>query len=165
VTKQQYIQYLIATNTNYTCTNLSDHLDSSFGTSHDAISDYLLREKLTPRGLWELVAPLIVNAPSGYLIVDDGVQNKQYSKSVELVKLQYSGAEAAWSVALPLSICCIRAAWTATAFLWIIVFMMIRPTESPKMTTSAKCSFVPCTTSESRHARCFLMAGALQWRI
>jgi hypothetical protein len=93
VTKQQYIQYLIATNTNYTCTNLSDHLDSSFGTSHDAISDYLLREKLTPRGLWELVAPLIVNAPSGYLIVDDGVQNKQYSKSIELVKLQYSGAE------------------------------------------------------------------------
>jgi hypothetical protein len=93
MTKQQYIQYLIATNGNYTCTNLSDHLESVPGVSHDAISDYLRREKLTPHGLWELVAPLLRNDPSGYLIVDDSVQNKEYSKAIEMVKLQYSGTE------------------------------------------------------------------------
>jgi hypothetical protein len=93
VTKQQYIQYLIATNGNYTCTNLSEHLEAGPGGSHDAITDYLRREKLTPRGLWELVAPLLKNDPDGYLIVDDSVQDKRYSTAIELVKRQYSGAE------------------------------------------------------------------------
>lgn len=90
LTKRQYIEYLIATCGNYTCTNLSSHLD---GTSHDSVSDYLRREKLTARGLWELVAPLIDDGPCSYLVLDDSVQNKQYSKHIELVKLQYSGAE------------------------------------------------------------------------
>lgn len=72
---------------------MSDHLDGAPGTSHDAISDYLRREKLTARGLWELVAPLIDDSPEAYLVLDDSVQNKQYSKHIELVKLQYSGAE------------------------------------------------------------------------
>ena len=93
MTKQSYIQYLIATNSNYTCTNLSDHSQSAPGTSHDAISDYLRRETLTSRGLWELVSTVLNNTEDGYLIVDDSVQNKQYSKMIELVKLQYSGAE------------------------------------------------------------------------
>ncbi len=93
MTKQQYIQYLIATNSNYTCTNLADHLEPAPGASHDAISDYLRRDKLTPRGLWELVAPLLKNDEDGYLILDDSVQNKEYSKAIEMVKLQYSGAK------------------------------------------------------------------------
>ena len=91
--KHQYIEYLIATCKNYTCSNLSDHLDGKFGTSHDAISDYLRRDKLTPRQLWVLVSPLIDDGDGSYLILDDSVQNKEYSKRIELVKLQYSGAE------------------------------------------------------------------------
>ena len=93
MTTPLYVQYLIATIRNYTCTNLSDHLEPAPGTSHDAISDYLRGEKLTPRGLWELVGPLIENGPDAFLIVDDSVQNKEFSKAIELVKLQYSGAE------------------------------------------------------------------------
>ena len=93
MTKQQYIEYLVATPGNYTCTHLADHLEGEAATSHDTISDYLRREKLTPRRLWEVVAPLLHDSPDSYLIVDDSVQNKQYSKKIELVKLQYSGAE------------------------------------------------------------------------
>ncbi len=93
MTKQQYIEYLIATCSNYTCTNLSEHLEGAPGTSHDSISDYLRRDKLTARGLWELVGTLIDDGPDSYLVLDDSVQNKQYSKHIELVKLQYSGAE------------------------------------------------------------------------
>jgi len=84
---------LIATCGNYTCTNLSDHLDGSPGTSHDAISDYLRREKLTSRGLWELVAPLLNDSTEAFLVLDDSVQDKRHSEKIELVKLQYSGAE------------------------------------------------------------------------
>jgi hypothetical protein len=93
LTRQQYIEYLIATCGNYTSSNLSDHLDGRRGTSHDAISDFLKRDKLTARALWDLVAPLIDDDASSYLVFDDSVQNKQYSKYIELVKLQYSGAE------------------------------------------------------------------------
>lgn len=90
MTKRQYIEYLISTPVNYTCTNLANHLE---GVSHDAISDYLQHDKLTARGLWELVAPLLKDSADAYLIVDDSVQNKQYSHKIELVKKQYSGAE------------------------------------------------------------------------
>jgi SRSO17 transposase len=90
ITKRQYIEYLISTPVNYTCTNLADHLE---GVSHDAVTDYLQRDKLTARGVWELIAPLLKDSPAAYLIMDDSVQNKQYSHKIELVKKQYSGAE------------------------------------------------------------------------
>jgi len=47
---------------------------------------------MTPRSLWEVVQPLLNDGPDSYLIVDDSVQDKRYSKKIELVKLQYSGA-------------------------------------------------------------------------
>lgn len=90
ITKRQYIEYLISTPSNYTCSNLAKHLE---GISHDAVSDYLRRDKLTARHLWDLVAPLLHDSEAAYLIVDDSVQNKQYSQKIELVKKQYSGAE------------------------------------------------------------------------
>lgn len=90
ITKRQYIEYLISTPVNYTCSHLAEHLE---GVSHDAITDYLQREKLTARGLWELVEPLLKDSEEAYLLVDDSVQNKQYSRKIELVKKQYSGAE------------------------------------------------------------------------
>jgi hypothetical protein len=93
MTKQQYIEYLICTpGGNYTCTNLANHLDGQPGTSHDAISDFLRRDKRTPRSLWEVVQPLLQDGPHCCLIVDDSVQDKRYSKQIQMVKLQYSGA-------------------------------------------------------------------------
>jgi hypothetical protein len=93
LTTRQYTEYLIATTGNYTCTNLADHLTGEAAVSHDTVTDFLGREKLTPRRLWDVVAPLLQDSPDSYLIVDDSVQNKQYSKQIALVKLQYSGAE------------------------------------------------------------------------
>jgi hypothetical protein len=90
ITKRQYIEYLISTPVNYTCSHLAEHLE---GVSHDVITDYLQRDKLTARSLWELVQPLLKDSAVAYLLVDDSVQNKQYSRKIELVKKQYSGAE------------------------------------------------------------------------
>jgi len=92
LTKRQYIEFLIATTGNYTCTNLADHLEGDRAVSHDAISDFLRREKITPRRLWEVVAPLIDDSSDAYLIIDDSVQDKRYAKKIELVYRQYSGA-------------------------------------------------------------------------
>jgi len=93
LTPRQYTEYLIATTGNYTCTNLADHLTGDAQVSHDCVTDFLGRHKLTPRLLWTVVAPKIQDGPDSYLILDDSVQNKQYSKKIALVKLQYSGAE------------------------------------------------------------------------
>lgn len=81
---------MICTVGNFTGTNLAEHLDE---VSHDIITDYLQKERLTARSLWELVDELILDRPEAFLIVDDSVQDKRYSRFIELVKLQYSGAE------------------------------------------------------------------------
>jgi hypothetical protein len=70
MTKQQYIEYLIATPGNYTCTNLADHLGGEQAVSHDAVSDFLRREKVTPRRLWEVVVPLLKDSTENYIAVD-----------------------------------------------------------------------------------------------
>lgn len=90
ITKRQYVQYLISTPVNYTRTNFADHLE---GTSHDAVNDYLRRQRHTARQIWDLAEPLIDNRPGNYLILDDSVQDKRHSRVMELVKRQYSGNE------------------------------------------------------------------------
>lgn len=90
--KRQYIEFLISTPGNYTATYLANHLESA-ASSHDAISDFLRGAKLTPRGLWEVVGPLLEDSAESYLILDDSVQDKRYSRKIDLVHLQYSGAE------------------------------------------------------------------------
>ena len=88
ITKQRYVEYVISTPINYTCTNLADHLDDI---SHDAINDYLRREKHTAHTVWKLAQRLITNSSEASLVVDDSVQDKSYSQKIEMVKRQYSG--------------------------------------------------------------------------
>lgn len=88
ITKQKYVEFLISTMVNYTGSHLAEHLDD---VSHDVVSDYLRRERLTARSLWELVVSLIQDSAQAFLIADDSVQDKQYSYFIELVKRQYSG--------------------------------------------------------------------------
>jgi hypothetical protein len=90
ITKQKYVEYLLSTFNNYTCTNLAEHLE---GVSHDAVSDFLQRERLTPRQLWELVRGRINDSGEAFLLADDSIQDKRYSQFIELVKRQYSGNE------------------------------------------------------------------------
>lgn len=90
ITKNQYIEYLLSTPINYTCSNLSEHLEN---VSHDSVTDFLQNSKFTPKDLWELVKDRIDDNEEAFLLVDDSVQNKQYSQLIETVKLQYSGNE------------------------------------------------------------------------
>ena len=90
INKQQYVEYLISTIGNYTGSHLAEHME---GVSRDVITDYLGKERLTSRSLWEIVESLIRDGPRACLILDDSVQDKRYSRFIELVKRQYSGAE------------------------------------------------------------------------
>ena len=69
---------------------MTDHVD---GVSYDTVSDFLQHGRSTAHGLWSMVEPLLKDSEDSYLIIDDSVQNKQYSRQIGLVKNQYSGAE------------------------------------------------------------------------
>ncbi len=87
-TKLDYCQYLLSSQINYTLTNMAEHLKSF---SHDTINRYLKAEKLSPRLLWEQVAPLVERDPDAYLIFDDTVLDKSFGPKIEVARKQYSG--------------------------------------------------------------------------
>lgn len=88
IAKHEYIEYLLSTPFNYTCTNMADH---KADLSHDVVSDFLRQERFKPADLWAIVKPQIDDSESASIIVDDSVQDKRYSRFIELVKKQYSG--------------------------------------------------------------------------
>jgi hypothetical protein len=90
ITKKQYVEYLISTPKNCTCTYLAEHLDD---VSHDVVNDLLRQKRFMPREVWQLVKDRIADGKDAFLIVDDSVHDKRYSRFIELVRAQYSGNE------------------------------------------------------------------------
>jgi hypothetical protein len=88
VTRLDYCQFLLVSQTNYTMTYFADH---SAGFSHDAVKRYLEDEKLTARLVWENVRTQVVRSEQGYLAFDDTVLDHNSSFKIELVRRQYSG--------------------------------------------------------------------------
>jgi len=90
ITKKQYVEYLVSTPKNCTCTYLAEHLED---VSHDVVNDFLHQKRFLPRELWKLVKAHIEDNPTAFLLVDDSVQDKRYSRFMKLVRAQYSGNE------------------------------------------------------------------------
>lgn len=90
VSKLDYCQYLLSSQINYTITHFADHTENF---SHDAINRYLRNEKIRPAQLWENVKDKIKFSQNGYLIFDDTVLDKRYSREIESVRRQWSGNE------------------------------------------------------------------------
>jgi DDE superfamily endonuclease len=88
VTRLDYCQFLLVSQTNYTLTYFAEH---SQGFSHDAVKRYLEEDKLTARLVWENVRGQVVRSESGYLAFDDTVLDHNSSFKIELVRRQYSG--------------------------------------------------------------------------
>lgn len=70
---------------NYTLTNFADH---SLRFSHDQLNRYLRDDKLTPALVWEQTKGHIITSPDGYVLFDDIVADKNYSRSIALVRRQ-----------------------------------------------------------------------------
>lgn len=90
ITKKQYVEYLVSTPKNCTCTYLAEHLEE---VSHDVVNDFLHQKRFLPREVWNLVKDRIEDRKEAFLLVDDSVQDKRYSRFIELVRAQYSGNE------------------------------------------------------------------------
>ena len=87
-TRIDYCQYLLSSQINYTLTYFADHSEQY---SHDAINRLLAQDKMTPHLVWENVQGDVKQVAGGYLVFDDTVSDKRYSRQIELVRRQYSG--------------------------------------------------------------------------
>lgn len=88
ITRIDYCQYLLSSQTNYTITNFADHVE---GLSDDKIRRYLASAKLSPRLIWEHGKEEIIFSANGKLLFDDSVLDKSYSNNIDEVRYQYSG--------------------------------------------------------------------------
>ena len=88
VTRLDYCQFLLVSQTNYTLTYFADQRP---GFSQDAVKRYLEEEKLTARMVWENVKGQVVRTGQGYLAFDDTVLDHNTAFKIELVRRQYSG--------------------------------------------------------------------------
>ncbi|ADB42758.1 IS701 family transposase [Spirosoma linguale] len=90
ISKKDYVEYLISTPFNYTCTHMADHKDQ---VSHDMVNRFLKSERFHSGHLWALVEPHLNDKADSFLLVDDSVQDKRYARFIDLAKRQYSGNE------------------------------------------------------------------------
>lgn len=87
-----YSNFLLASQSRYSAAELSRVSPDDNLMSHDAVNKWLKRSGFKPSEIWNQAKPL-VDRKSGYLVADDSVLDKRYSRNNELVKLQYSGNE------------------------------------------------------------------------
>ena len=94
MTRLDYGQFLLSSQTNYTLTYFADHARTGSDAprwSHDTINRYLRRDHITPRLLWDNVKTDIIPHEHGYLLFDDTVLDKRHSRQIEPAQRQYSG--------------------------------------------------------------------------
>jgi len=77
ISRIDYCQFLISSQTNYTTANFADH---GSGFSYDSINRFMSRDKLTGRMVWEHVEGDIVPSSNGCLIFDNSVLFKYMTK-------------------------------------------------------------------------------------
>jgi len=84
-----YRNFLIANHNRYSGNELAQ-VSPDESMAHDSVNRWLLRTDFTPSELWRQVKPL-VRPTEGYLVGDDTLLEKPYSRQNELAKVQYSG--------------------------------------------------------------------------
>jgi hypothetical protein len=86
-----YTNFLISNHNRYSGAEL-ERVTPVIDMHHDAVSRWLASSKYTPSDLWNQVKT-IVHKESGYLVCDDSLLDKRFSRKNELAKVQYSGNE------------------------------------------------------------------------
>ncbi len=84
-----YSDYLISSFSYTTATGLSDALEGAI--SHDKITRFLSADDYDSKQLWKLVKPAIrkIESDDGIFIVDDTIEEKQYTDENDLITWHY----------------------------------------------------------------------------
>jgi hypothetical protein len=89
VTAQMYGQFLVNTPVNVTGTYFADTSGQQF--AHDQVTRFLAHSKLTPRIIRDKALADIPLSPHGFILFDDTVVDKDFSRKIEMARTQYSG--------------------------------------------------------------------------
>lgn len=84
-----YSDFLVANNNRYSGSELA-RVAPGDSLAHDSVNRWLLKSDFSPSDLWREVKPL-VETERGYLIVDDTLLEKPYSRKSEATTWHYSG--------------------------------------------------------------------------
>jgi Transposase DDE domain len=90
VKREDYCQFLLVTQTNYTLTYFANH---SQNFSHDAPTRYLRRDRVTAKQIWIEAKRDLIVSHNGFIIFDDSILDKNHSRHIQLVYQQFSGNE------------------------------------------------------------------------
>src|SRR5262252_4714812 len=101
-----YANFLIANQNRYSGLEL-ERVTPVADMSHDSVTRFLAKSNFVPSELWKVSEPL-VKREEGYLVGDDTLLDKRYSRHNELARIQYSGA----SHRLVNGICLVNLLWT-----------------------------------------------------
>ena len=88
LTQRTYIDFLLNTPRNYAGTHLAAHVPA---VSHDQVYRFLRDNTFSASQLRELVQPLLNDSSEAFLLVDDSVPDKGYSRFIEVAQRHYSG--------------------------------------------------------------------------
>lgn len=122
MTRLDYCQFLLASQTNFTLTYFADHAQNR---SHDAINRYLRDSRVTPHILWDNVRADVVPHERGYLLFDDTVLDKRHSRHIEPARRQWSGNAKGIIEGIGVVTCVYVN--PATAQFWIIDYRLYAP--------------------------------------
>lgn len=100
-----YVDFLIGSQLQFSAVELSKVSPSEM--AHDAVSRWLSDTELSPKELWKHAA-VLVKLKTGYLIIDDSILDKPYSKQIPFVRAQWSGKHHE----IVLGICIVTLLWT-----------------------------------------------------
>lgn len=91
-TKDLYCQFLVAAQSDFTATGMEDGLrESAAALSHDAITRWQKKVKLTPAQLWPEAEGMVIKE-SGWLVIDDMTIEKNRSYKLPMGAWHWSGA-------------------------------------------------------------------------
>jgi putative transposase len=85
---ETYINFLKATQTQYTCCELEKVAPDVLEMSHDSVNRWLLKRELPDQVIWDTVKDYAIY---GDLVLDDTLLDKPQARKSDLVKVQYSG--------------------------------------------------------------------------
>ncbi len=88
VTSQKYGQFLVNSHVNFTGMYFADTVDDL---DHNSVYRFLKSNKLSPAQLREKADDIVITSSDGYVIFDDTVIDKNFSRDIALVRKQYSG--------------------------------------------------------------------------
>jgi len=153
-TDLDYINFLIAASNVYSCSEAARCFPSSTDApSHDCFTRLLQKQPSDTEPLWAEVRKFVTPS-EGYLIVDDTMLDKPYSKKIGFVRYQWN--EKHHRTVKGIGFDTLLGQMVRKSYMLIFVFITSMKTKKPKTITSLICLTRPKNADLNRSLLCLI---------